>query len=1008
MIEEEGFEELRQYLGIKDDSKDGDVSKLTSLCDHLASLFVTYSLYVPEIENRWDENLSQHWQKRIWEKVFSNLSYNKCPYKILNQKARILENSPRLFFFNISYMPRPYFELLEYISSKIKMEFFLVSPCAYFWTDVQNDFEKALFLRKVQKLSVAKKQVNELESYLHETNPLLANLGRLGRQWMRFIEEKEVGVSENYIIPIDAKELAPYQDRIDESKTAFSQKPFTLLKGVQTDILLMRSKEKELQIDEHLSIQIHQASTYQREVEVLYQNLLKLFGDDNTLKPSDVVVYVANIENYIPYIENIFSREQSKIEALIHNYPFAIKNKVLKAVLSLLELDSSRWGQKKLLELFYHPAFMNRFNLTPEILQKWQSWIDEIGPCWGYDKDEQLSFLEMQYGQKANGDESITPSWEEFIDTVIKYLCEHHENAQLLPNLESIDFSSSDHLNLFIEVLMSLKKDFRLLRYKKKPFSDWASTLEDLINSYFRFDVEDQSDAQKILGHIKLFQSYHSKSDDNLFEFETFYYYLKKELLDFQSKTSNLQLESVSFYSLFNSTPIPSKITYVVGLNDMVFPRISNENPLSLMSKFTQKDFCPAIVDYDRYLFLEILLSAKDMLFLSYLGYCVETFKEVEPSILIVELLSYLDQFFVIGSQKPSEKILYKHPHLGFNAKYFAHKNYLSQNYLLAQSYYEKSKKNYDMRLDLFSNQGGISSSIDYKNEISIQDLCMLIKDPIGFGMKKRHKIFLEPLEINHENQHFILPPLQKGILKKEMFKKHFLSNEDELPKGIFKKLAQETLTEDRQAMEGFLKEHSLSSDEFFDVEFRKDVKEPLFYDGRLWVVPSLKLPLNPYLTIELTGKLETVSRNGLLSTSVLSIESMIAELPKYLIYLCLNQIFEMGVEPKWLFAKSKSIKTLEVDDPLHLLKKYLQFYFLCSSQSVPLLPAWIPYFITSNPKVISDRICKDISSPHFYNKYAKAALSKVQIPDTMIEIWQLLAQDLFQESYEILKNESV
>ena len=171
---------------------------------------------------------------------------------------------------------------------------------------------------------------------------------------------------------------------------------------------------------------------------------------------------------------------------------------------------------------------------------------------------------------------------------------------------------------------------------------------------------------------------------------------------------------------------------------------------------------------------------------------------------------------------------------------------------------------------------------------------------------------------------------------------------------------------------------------------------------------PSLKHPLNPYLTIELTGKLETVSRNGLLSTSVLSIESMIAELPKYLIYLCLNQIFEMGVEPKWLFAKSKSIKTLEVDDPLHLLKKYLQFYFLCSSQSVPLLPAWIPYFITSNPKVISDRICKDISSPHFYNKYAKAALSKVQIPDTMIEIWQLLAQDLFQESYEILKNESV
>ena len=485
-IEDPQFLELKNYLVKNKSSSQIDSSKLTSFCDHLASEFVTYSLYVPSMEDAWQKNFEGHWQQKIWKELFSEKSYIKDPYQVLNQSGQKKGSVSKIFFFNLSFMPRSYFELLLHLSSIIQMEFFQVSPCSFFWSDIQNDFERSLFLRKMRKSSKSESEIEELKEYLLEAHPLLANWGKLGREWLKLTEEKELESSERYFIPSEAFDHPRYSKWIDPSKEEALEEPLTLLKGVQSDVLLMQSEGEALNLDEAQSIQVHQVSTYEREVEILHQNLLALFESDQTLKPSDVVVYVAHIENYIPYIEHIFSKS-SYLEAIIHDQSISFKNETLKAIFLFFELMEAQGDQKKLLELFHTPAFKSRFNLPSEVLQKWENWMSEIGPCWGYSREDQAKYLESQYQQKMKVEEPVIPSWEDFVETVVKYLCQERSSAPLMPYLKSIDFSSSDDLNLFIEILENLKGDFKALSSEKMQFSEWASFFSDLVGKYFLF-----------------------------------------------------------------------------------------------------------------------------------------------------------------------------------------------------------------------------------------------------------------------------------------------------------------------------------------------------------------------------------------------------------------------------------------------------------------------------------------------------------------------------------------
>lgn len=1005
-MDEKELEPLISYLK-GGDGKRLDTPKLTALSDHLASLFVTYSLYRNEQEEIWEAKLSTHWQKKIWDHIFTENNYYKNPYAILADPIENKETRISIFLFHLNFIPGPYFKLFEYLSSYLPIEFFQFSPCCMYWADVQNPTEQSYSLAKFSQSKIKREQINEMEEYLADSNSFLASFGKLGRIWQKQIESCDFQLDECYRVSEEALNYKEYEPLVGGQELEFVNRPLTLLRALQTDILLMRSKAEKVILPIDKSIQIHQASNYEREVEVLYDSLLGLFDQNKDLLPSDIAVYVAHMGHYVPHIENIF--RDSKLEIFIHHYSFAVNNQVLKAVFDLLEFHESRVDEQKLLELFCHPAFAKRFNLTSETLYSWRQWVEELGPFWGYDSLHQESHLHNNYNQETQKPSALG-SWQEFIDKLLHYLCINHSKQSLLPYASTVSFSQAEEINQFVELLYSLKSDLEILSKEKKSLSQWAKYVRCLIESYFLFEEESAAQLQKIGDSLRSFEMNYREFEEEVYDFSTFYYYLKKEWVDAFVKNSQTQLEVIQFYSLFEAAAMPAKYSFILGLNEVDFPRPYKEHPLSLVKQLMKRSEFPIVTDYDRYLFLEILLCSSHGVYLSYLGYNPKNLKPASPSIVITELCNYLNAHFSFNNLEIIPQILFNDPVLPFNSECFAKKNYHLKHYPLAQSFYQVDKNEEASPSDHFFQFESLATQLSLlkTKSIAVEELFLLARNPLQFNLNKTHQIFLERKKTAHAYQNFVLSPMQRAILKKAKLKNENWPNSAQLPIGFFKELANSMLMDDMDGMEGFLSENKLSVQDIFSVEFREDIAQPFQFNKNLWLVPSPQIALTPTLTVTLSGLLEGVSTKGLLSMGLMSKETIWGELPQYLLYTHLHQILPFEMEKSWLFAKSKKVKHLAIDQPLSLLKNYLHLYHLNQSYTLPFLPCWVESFLEDSSEDVIEKVNKDINSLYFFNEYAKVLMHKNSLKIPHIEPLKKLAHELFNEAYLLLKDEVI
>ncbi|VTP77220.1 Exodeoxyribonuclease V gamma chain [Leclercia adecarboxylata] len=135
--------------------------------------------------------------------------------------------------------------------------------------------------------------------------------------------------------------------------------PDSLLHNVQRDILDLENRavagvtaaefassanKRRLDPDDR-SVSIHLCHSPQREVEVLHDKLLAMLEDDPQLTPRDIVVMVADIDTYSPYIQAVFGSATGD-----RYVPFAISDRrarqshpALQAFVSLLSLPDSRF-----------------------------------------------------------------------------------------------------------------------------------------------------------------------------------------------------------------------------------------------------------------------------------------------------------------------------------------------------------------------------------------------------------------------------------------------------------------------------------------------------------------------------------------------------------------------------------------------------------------------------------------------------------------------------------------
>lgn len=175
--------------------------------------------------------------------------------------------------------------------------------------------------------------------------------------------------------------------------------PDNLLHNIQSDILELenravagvnieefsRSDNKRPLDPLDSSITFHVCHSPQREVEVLHDRLLAMLEEDPTLTPRDIIVMVADIDSYSPFIQAVFGSAPAD-----RYLPYAISDRrarqshpVLEAFISLLSLPDSRFVSEDVLALLDVPVLAARFDITEEGLRYLRQWVNESGIRWG-------------------------------------------------------------------------------------------------------------------------------------------------------------------------------------------------------------------------------------------------------------------------------------------------------------------------------------------------------------------------------------------------------------------------------------------------------------------------------------------------------------------------------------------------------------------------------------------------------------------------------------------------
>lgn len=165
-----------------------------------------------------------------------------------------------------------------------------------------------------------------------------------------------------------------------------------LLSQVQARILHLEGKQGLNLAENDRSLTFHSCHSPMREVEVLHDYLLHLFQQDSTLTPKDIVVMVADIDKYTPYIQAVFGQYNQVAQRQI---PFSIsdnrlsENDVLIAsFIHLLALKESQFSAEDILALLDIPAIRNRFQIELMELEQIRHWVAHAGIRFGVEKNK--------------------------------------------------------------------------------------------------------------------------------------------------------------------------------------------------------------------------------------------------------------------------------------------------------------------------------------------------------------------------------------------------------------------------------------------------------------------------------------------------------------------------------------------------------------------------------------------------------------------------------------------
>lgn len=704
---------LAQYLD------GGDERRRLSLAAKIADVFDQYLLYRDDWLAAWERGETfdlgpdEAWQALLWRELTKDGHPHRA--RLLDDLLqRLFSDEPlpglpeRLLVFGISSLPPHHLRVLDGLARHIDVVICALNPSREAWGEIRDIRELARQLPSSGRLgSVASEEqarqnparersvqavhehpelgFNEASSsaaapqpsgaddwYLDVGHPLLASLGKQGRDF--FDSLFSLTASEG------SQEFGLYSEDED-------LRDDSLLHALQNDILRLRTRLPEERITlakDDRSLEVHIAHSPLREVEILHDQLLARFAANPMLTPDQVVVLTPDIERYAPFIEAVFApRERSpRIPYSLADRSLRAEMPLIEAFLELLLLAQSRFGAEEILAWLEQPAIARRAGIESEDLPLLRDWLREAGVRWGRDGS--------QRARLGLPDESAF-TWRQGLDRLLLGFAAPPQlagdNAPLLGEqwpLDALEGARGQLLGRLVEFVERLGALADQLA-RPRPLAEWADDLQVLIDTLF--DEREAGDTLLLLSQACAALREQAQAADltRPIELELVHQQLSA-VLQQGGGASGFLTGAVTFCTMVPMRSLPFRVVCLLGLDDGAFPRRTPPSGFDLIGRHPRRGDRARRLD-DRYLLLETLLSAREALYLSYVGRDPRDNAVLPPSVLLSEVLETVDMTAIRSSElardpattdssqpkalKASEKILVAHPLQPFSPRNF-------------------------------------------------------------------------------------------------------------------------------------------------------------------------------------------------------------------------------------------------------------------------------------------------------------------------------------------------
>ncbi|MDY6903100.1 MAG: exodeoxyribonuclease V subunit gamma [Thermodesulfobacteriota bacterium] len=742
---------------------DGEGLKRYQLAARIADTFDQYLVFRPEMIFQWEsgavpEDPQAAWQARLWKtltgdghQVHRAGIWRRFLEAVEKGETDVAVFPERVSVFGISTLPEFHLHMLSAISRYATVNLFLLNPCREYWGDIPSGRE----VRRAEHVA-ADRNIDQSDLHL-EANSLLGAMGMVGRDFFDMLTE------------YDCEENSRFVDPGRE----------TLLTAIQQDILALQSVEthgpqKTMEFEAFPetckpgfgSVMINACHGPMREVQVLYDNLLAMFEADPSLRPEDILVMAPDIETYSPYIQAVFEPAAGAGGRSAPMIPYTIADRSPRAVSLMAEtvvrffdFFDSRFIVTDVLDML-EPAFIRRrFDISAADLAVMTRWIDAVNIRWGID-----GAFKRDMGLPGFDENT----WTAGINSMMLGYAMAGEGAGLFAGMlpcDQIDAGDADVLEkliVFWQTLMAFKDKF----HQQHTAAQWRDLLVSLLDTFVLADSDTQADVQMLMD---VFNRLNTRCWEPGFDESISPAVIRAWLMSHLEKHgagTPFLSAGATFCSLLPMRSIPFPVICLLGMNVDDYPRHVTPPGFDLISKAPKRGDRSRRND-DRYLFLETLLSVRKRFYISYTGSDIQDNSPAPPSVLVSELMDYLnDRFYVKTSGDITAYIRTDHRLQPFHPDYFTGDRLFGYD----ADFCETAKRLIapDKVPPVFDE--GISATpgniVEEEHTLTLADLAAFFTHPVRYFFNKRLGIYLpgdapvhgedEPFQISGLEQYAI------------------------------------------------------------------------------------------------------------------------------------------------------------------------------------------------------------------------------------------------------------